>query len=486
VKNYHAFLSHAKSTHGATARWLQLELAHYARGRSSIFLDSDNLVNLNHLLATVRDKVDVLVVLATEEIWWRPWCAGEISVASSADVPIVLVMMGASDQPLHLDFHEISKKVRQNISNEAMDTLAPFGIGYGDIEVAYNRLATMPQVQFGLLGRKGIRDAIASVARHAGLRHRDQSELRISCEPWSRSMRDSPVGAAPPHAELGRRPARSWRRHVSPNYIIIGDWDDLEAVAAMHICHRALLHNGDQDSDFRIAPCTEMSEAKALGLVRAGATIIMVLSKGVLQCPLVRRACMVRAQALWPDGFAGSCSASQSSLAVTIDADHLGFEFPGASFYEELQASNAGRRSLEVRTLDRASGCLPIPVLGSAESPRMDDAQAAAVLAAFFRLLFQQIALPMSTHGSWKAIQQQSFSVYERAVQMPRVLGDAKDHPQANKGKTLLQSKSSVSTQSGKTLRASLSGFGERSIGSGDEADAEEELTAQDVGEACV
>ena len=95
------------------------------------------------------------------------------------------------------------------------------------------------------------------------------------------------------------------------------------------------------------------------------------------------------------------------------------------------------------------------------------------MLAAFFRLLFQQIALPMSTHGSWKvdrptttttatttttttttkAIQQQGWLVYERAVQMPRVLGGARGQAQSElsvgKARTLLQSRSLVSTQPG-------------------------------------
>jgi len=508
VKSYHAFLSHAKSTHGATARWLQLELARYARGRSSIFLDSDDLVNLNHLLATVRDKVDVLVVLATPEIWWRPWCAGEITVASSADVPIVLVMMGASGKPLHLDFREISQDVRKNISTEAMDTLAPFGIGYGDIEMAYNKLATMPQVQFGLLGRRDIRDAIASIAGYAGLRRRD---------PWARRTRGVAARAATSHAELGRRLSRSWMQHTNPNYVIVGDWSDLEAVAAMHICQQALQYASDQDSNFRIAACTEMSEAKVLGLVCAGATIIMVLSKGVLQCPLVRRACLLRASALWPDGFAGSCSASQSSFAVTIDADRLGFEFPGASFYEELQAGKQAGNGLELRTADRASGCLPMTAFGSraadcqrgAESPCGGEERAAALLATFFRLLFQQIALPMSTHGSWKAIQQQSFSIYEAAMRTPRVPVDPQEYPRAEsslgrgKMKTLLQSRSSLSTLSGGTLRATCSSIGEAPAsaslpaaslcsssgegptGSGAEADVEDEPNAWGAEGAC-
>ena len=57
-------------------------------------------MNLDQLLETVRSRVDVLVVLATETIWWRPWCAGEIVAAYLADVPIILVMMNGVEVAL--------------------------------------------------------------------------------------------------------------------------------------------------------------------------------------------------------------------------------------------------------------------------------------------------------------------------------------------------------------------------------------------------
>lgn len=487
VSRYHAFISHAKNSHGATARWLQLELAHYAKGRSRIFLDSDNLINLNHLLATVRDSVDVLVVLATEELWWRPWCAGEIAIACSADVPVVLVMMGTADQPLRLDFGEISRRVREKIPREAMDTLAPFGIGYGDIELAYSRLAAMPQVPFGLLGRRGVRDAIAAVARHAGLRRGGRPELCAS--PWARTWTEteaSPAGGLPV--------ARGWMmRQASPNYIIVGDPSNLEAVAAMHICERALVQASDQDSDFRVATCADMSEARVLALVGAGATIILVLSRGVLECPLVQRCCLARARALWPDGFAGSYDAGRASLAVTIDADHLGFEFPCPSFYDGLQASLGRARRDRGESADQVGGSARI---GRAATLVTGDARDATLTTTFFRLLFQQIALPLSTHGSWKAIQQQICTVYERAVQVPRVLGG--DRQLAGRApfrkaktevifrketlRTLLRPRkgTSFSSQSGKAMHASLPSpsahhtYSDASVGSGAEADEEE------------
>jgi hypothetical protein len=290
-------------------------------------------------------------------------------------------------------------------------------------------------------------------------------------------------------------------RQASPNYLVLGDRSDLEAVAAMHICERALLQTSDQDSDFRVATCADMSEARILALVDAGATIILMLSKGVLECPLVQRCCLARARALWPDGFAGSYDAGRASLGVTIDADHLGFEFPSSSFYDRLQASQGQAHRDKGASADHVRRTWSAHV----HAPGAEgDARAGALTAAFFRLLFQQIALPMSTHGSWKAIQQQISTVYERAVQVPRILsGDRQPAGRAPSRKakteatfsketlrTLLQSRkgTSFSTQSGKGMRASMPSpsahhtYSDTSIESGAEAD-EEEVTAPEENE---
>jgi hypothetical protein len=243
-----------------------------------------------------------------------------------------------------------------------------------------------------------------------------------------------------------------------------------------------------------------MSAARILSLVGGGATIVIVLSKGVLECPLVQRACLARARMLWPDGFAGSHDASQSSVAVTIEADHLGFEFPCAAFYEKLQAGRSQRLG-QCASNDQVVGSAPLGSDGDAQ-PATDR----TLLAAFFRLLFQQIALPMSTHGSWRAIQQQIFLVYQRAKQMPRILSDAVQpvsSVRASKSAAILSKKtlkamlqvsnlSSASTQLEMALQASPPSpsaqrtYSDISSGSGADADEEEVAAPDDDEVMCV
>ena len=60
-------------------------------GYPQIYLDSDNLKNLEELFDTVRSHTRNLVVLATPAVFQRPWCAGEITCAYSSRIPVFLV-----------------------------------------------------------------------------------------------------------------------------------------------------------------------------------------------------------------------------------------------------------------------------------------------------------------------------------------------------------------------------------------------------------
>ena len=71
-------------------------------------------------------RVNVLIVLVTEDIWWRPWCVGEIVSARQVGVPIVLVMMNG----VTVDFDTLPRLVRRSISELDLETLMQHGIGY--------------------------------------------------------------------------------------------------------------------------------------------------------------------------------------------------------------------------------------------------------------------------------------------------------------------------------------------------------------------
>lgn len=86
---YIAFLSHHKGGCAAGARLLKMDLERFTGGK--IFLDSDNLDNLEFLLHMVRSSSQSVVVLLTRETLRRPWCAGELATAQQNSVPMICV-----------------------------------------------------------------------------------------------------------------------------------------------------------------------------------------------------------------------------------------------------------------------------------------------------------------------------------------------------------------------------------------------------------
>jgi len=404
-----------------------LELGRYTRGKSRVFLDSDNLVNLNHLLATVRDKVDILVILATEEIWWRPWCAAEITVATREKVPIVLVMMpGAGDQPLDIDFEKVRRDVKKRLGPKDMEVLAPFGIRHEDIEHAYAHLGQadradqtdrVHQVPFTLSSPEATAQAIEDIAHESDLRGLLRPK-RFGCL----CERRKDLLAA--HESASAFINRMFNKK-RPKFVIIGDSSNIEAVAAMRICEMALVEICQETGHaIDITCCSSTPETQLLELVRNGARMILMLSQDVLTCRVVQRACLMRAASLCPQGEnLAPADMCDKDLAITVFADRLGFQFPTSDFYEDSlkkqlhvtrTASFPGFKAGQDTEFEWSSMNLPY----------RNHQEATTALMCFYKLLFQQLALSLSTHGSWKTILHQVHGVYERSQKLKLIMED--------------------------------------------------------------
>jgi Amt family ammonium transporter len=423
VERYSAMVCHVKNSHGASARWMQLELGKYAGGKSSIFLDSDNLINLNHLLSTVRDKVDVLVVLATKDIWWRPWCAGEITTASSSGIPIVLAMMADGDKPLELDFDDISRQVPSKLTHLQMEVLAPFGISHEDIQRAYAKLEDAPQVGLSVQNPMVIRETIDSLSRLAELNGmRERTILtRLGSELVS-AVADMPQMTAIDCVKKCLRRSRT-------SFLLLGNPDDVEAVAAMRILEFAILEVSEARQEYvDIYNSSMCPEAVVLRCVDQGIPIIFVLSKDVLNCTLVQRVCVLRASRLWPQGIGGALAVFAETMLL-IHADRLDFEYPDAAGYEDIHKTcldklkQTGRNSSITTTI--TSGTLGKYNWDSVELAFGCNQDRALALVNFYRWLFNQLALALSTHGSWRTILHQVECIYERTSRMSMVSNHA-------------------------------------------------------------
>ena len=81
AKLYQFSICHHKLEAGAYARMLEMFLLDQPKVTRKVFVDSDDLSNLDRLFDIVGSNVETLVVLASKSVYVRPWCVGEIATA---------------------------------------------------------------------------------------------------------------------------------------------------------------------------------------------------------------------------------------------------------------------------------------------------------------------------------------------------------------------------------------------------------------------
>lgn len=137
-KRFQFFLCHHKGGCGAFARMLKTHLVENPRVSGCVFLDSDDLQDLNKLFQFVREELDNLVVLCTREIMMRPWCVGEMVTARLNKVPVVMVKFP--------DFSFPDDNLINNYSREVPGCagLAPHGISEAMVQETMRWVSTNP------------------------------------------------------------------------------------------------------------------------------------------------------------------------------------------------------------------------------------------------------------------------------------------------------------------------------------------------------
>jgi len=76
-----------------------MRLVSSGRVRQEVFVDTDNLQNLTSLFNTVAHETGTLVVVASHEIFTRPWCIGEMCTAKANNIPTIVVGMPDYSEP---------------------------------------------------------------------------------------------------------------------------------------------------------------------------------------------------------------------------------------------------------------------------------------------------------------------------------------------------------------------------------------------------
>lgn len=141
-KRFGVFVSHHKSEAAVLARLWKVLLE--AEMQIEVYLDSDNLVQLDSLFDTVGNDTEYLLLLLTNFTLERPWCAGEIATAVHKNVNIIPVACDGFQLPSTEALLEIP--TRWSAADVTM--LASRGVSVDAITAAYEHLSCLPVIRF--------------------------------------------------------------------------------------------------------------------------------------------------------------------------------------------------------------------------------------------------------------------------------------------------------------------------------------------------
>ena len=163
-RTYQHFLCHHKQGGGGFARLLKIRLKRDPRVKRQVFLDSDNLQDLDQLFGIVGNLTDSLVVLCTSSILLRPWCVGEMTTAKLHGVDSILLIFPDFRWPTD----EFVENYAQHV--EGILSLAQYGINVGLAQEALRWLRTQPSIHLPQKLSLATMDAVAGklVSRQQG------------------------------------------------------------------------------------------------------------------------------------------------------------------------------------------------------------------------------------------------------------------------------------------------------------------------------
>jgi len=288
------FLCHHKADAGAQARLLKLLV--YAWTGQAVFIDSDDLTDLEALFDIVKMKVRHLVVYLTSGTLTRPYCAGEIATAMKSKLKVTAVKTASFVPPSDAMLINLGTYLDMASCN-----LEDHGLLLDTVASCYNKFLTGNIVRW-----------IPFPKDIQGLKRFEYVAQDIICS--RREM--SEVG----YDSQGRATS-------SGNALVSVDIDSDEAIAAAYIL---ILKIESEVSDVypggvrALCDFDEQRRDIRRRLKRAHA-VVVILSRGSLQCYQqldVIVTCMQIQESHHDNGH------------VVLPVNLWDFQFPGAGFYE--------------------------------------------------------------------------------------------------------------------------------------------------------
>jgi len=148
---YTYFLTHHKAGASATARLLKMRLSVHG----SVFIDSDNLDDLDSLFSMVAHQTQLLVVLCTKEILHRAWCLGEIITAHANEVEVL---------PVHFpDYFAPEEDFIADVAEHVdMELLTEYGLGQDLARAALRSFVELPGIKMPTALDRGVLEKLLS------------------------------------------------------------------------------------------------------------------------------------------------------------------------------------------------------------------------------------------------------------------------------------------------------------------------------------
>lgn len=356
---YQVFLCHQKSAAGSFARFVKIIMDKHSPDQ--VFLDSDQLHDLDQLFDQVRSQTRHLVVLLTQDLMTRVWCCGEIVTAYSNRVSIVPVSCNGCTVP---DSGSLDAII-DSWTEQEQQTLLNFGITMELTKRACMAFHDLPMLR---------------MSTFASLEDQEKNVLQLVS-----------------HCKLTRRPFMETSSPTqSAEILILGQTSESEPYAACMVLQTLLQRMLQQET-------TVLRSNQELRRAHSASCLVVVLSRGLFRSVQFAEMLLevLASHGMDPLDFAVQKTSTQTSAMTsrsvrssrsilkmaTIHADSS-FEFPGLDFYKDLEQNGLG-----------------FPLIGPDTGPALSRA---------YQHLLRRIALPLSCHGSESLIEHQVAAICDR------------------------------------------------------------------------
>ncbi|CAE7911577.1 Scube3, partial [Symbiodinium necroappetens] len=352
---YDVFLCHHKGGAGALARYIKMQLTTLTG--CSVFLDADCLESLDGLFDIVREQTKNFVVILTQELPKRMWCAGEVATAHKNAILTVPVKCDG-----FLSYTESQIDViPQMWSADEQHALSCRGISTSDVVNSLKVLLALHGVMMPRFGRDAEKhEAIEKIALRCALSRKTYS------------------------AENGTT--------SKARILMTGAVQDAEALSVIEICQHMV------QKRLQVTCAIVRTELEVRMMMAYASYFVVLLSRGMLRDP----------------------SFARLLLAATAVVQYLSVLFPHAALYQPDPLDKFTGLGTTFGTGLRNFWMVPISTTNFAISDLASDIRLGAdsnkPTAAWLRrcALLQLLALPLSPHGSSALIKKQIEEVCGR------------------------------------------------------------------------